>query len=50
MYEMNGVRGKLMSNDRGSHLMLVELSTGVLAHYTKKIWENALFMSIRTFC
>ena len=22
---MNGVRGKLMSNDRGSHLMLVEL-------------------------
>ena len=25
MYEMNGVRGKLMSNDRGSHLMLLEL-------------------------
>ena len=25
VYEMNGVRGKLMSNDRGSHVMLVEL-------------------------
>ena len=40
MYERNGVRGKLMSNDPGSHLMLVELeykSTSTSALYQESI-------------